>query len=419
MGVKQMNLTRRGMLTAAAAATTALATRRARAQQPAGAQRPVIRIGIMNDQSGPYRDLTGPTSVVCTRQAVQEWGDHGFDVDVRVADHQNKPDVAASIAKQWYDQDGVDMIQDGGASSCALVITSITREKNKVYLSTSTATSDLTGKACTPNMIHWVTDTYMGSKSTAGAMTKQGGDSWYFITANYAFGQALQRDASKFVTDAGGKVLGANIYPFPETTDFSAALVQAQASGAKVIGLANSGLDTVNCIKQAREFGISKGGQKLAGLIMYTTDVHAVGLDSAQGLLLSESYYWDLNDRTRSFMERIKPKVTLWPNSIQAGQYSSALHYFKTVAALGPAAAKADGAGVIAHMKAMPTDDDCFGSNGKIREDGRKIHPCFLFEVKKPADSRQEWDLMKPVATTPAEDAFRPLSEHACPLLKA
>jgi branched-chain amino acid transport system substrate-binding protein len=408
-----MNLTRRRLFGSAAIAATSLPLRRARAQ------RPVIRIGIMNDQSGTYRDLTGPTSVACTRQAVQEWGDHGFDIDVVVADHQNKPDLAASIAKQWFDQGGVDMIQDGGASSCALVITGIAREKNKMYLSTSTATSDLTGKACTPNMIHWVTDTYMASKSTSGALTKQGGDSWFFITANYAFGQALQRDASKFVTDAGGKVLGANVYPFPETTDFSAALVQAQASGAKVIGLANSGLDTVNSIKQAHEFGISASGQKLAGLIMYSTDVHAVGLDTANGLLLSESYYWDLNDRTRAFMTRIKPKVSLWPNSIQAGQYSSALHYFKAVADMGPAASKADGAATIARMKSMTTDDDCFGAGGKIREDGRKIHPCYLFEVKKPEASKQEWDLMQMVAVTPAEDAFRPLSEHACPLLKA
>lgn len=408
-----MILTRRTLLGSTAAAATALPLRRPRAQQP------VIRIGIMNDQSGVYRDITGPTSVACTRQAIQEWGDHGFKVDVLVADHQNKPDLAASIAKQWFNQDGVDVIQDGGASSCALVITGIAREQNKMYLSTSTATSDLTGKACTPNTIHWVTDTYMASKSTSAALTKQGGNSWYFITANYAFGQALQRDASKFVTDAGGKVLGANVYPFPETTDFSAALLQAQGSGAKVIGLANSGLDTVNSVKQAHEFGLTQGGQKIAGLILYSTDVHSIGLDIGQGLVMSESYYWDLNDRTRAFMDRIKPKVSLWPNSIQAGQYSSALHYFKAVAALGPAAAKADGAGVIARMKAMPTDDDCFGANGKIREDGRKIHPCYLFEVKGPAESRQEWDLMKLVATTPAEDAFRPLSEHACPLLKA
>jgi len=408
-----MHLTRRSVLGSAAAVAAAAPLRRARAQS-----RPVIKIGIMNDQSGVYRDITGPTSVICTKQAVQEWGDHGFDVEILVADHQNKPDLAASIAKQWYDSDGVDMIQDGGASSCALVITSITRDKNKVYLSTSTATSDLTGKACTPNMIHWVTDTYMASKSTAGALVKTGGDSWFFITANYAFGLALQRDAGNFVTSAGGKVLGSNIYPFPETTDFSAALVQAQASGAKVIGLANSGLDTVNCIKQAHEFGLNKTA-KLAGLIMYSTDIHAVGLESAQGLQMSETYYWDLNDRTRAFMNRIKPKVTMWPNSIQAGQYSSALHYFKAIQALGPAAAKADGAATVARMKAMPTDDDCFGSGGKIREDGRKIHPCYLFQVKSPAESTHEWDLMKVVAVTPAEEAFRPLSDHACPLLKA
>jgi branched-chain amino acid transport system substrate-binding protein len=408
-----MTLTRRGLLGAAATGTALAPFKRAKAQ------RPIIRIGIMNDQSGVYRDLTGPTSIACTRQAMQEWGDHGFDIEVQVADHQNKPDLAASIAKQWYDQDGVDMIQDGGASSCALVITDIARDKNKVYLSTSTATSDLTGKACTPNMIHWVTDTYMASKSTAGALVKQGGESWYFITANYAFGQALQRDATKFITDAGGKVLGANVYPFPETTDFSAAIVQAQASGAKVIGLANSGLDTVNCIKQANEFGSGQSGRKLAGLIMYTTDIHGVGLDTAQGLVMSESFYWDLNDRTRAFMSRIKPKVTQYPNSIQAGQYSSALHYFKAVAAIGPAAAKAGGAKLIAQMKAMPTDDDCFGSNGKIREDGRKIHPCYLFEAKKPSESKHDWDLLKKIGETSADEAFRPLSEHACPLLKA
>jgi branched-chain amino acid transport system substrate-binding protein len=413
-----MSLTRRrltgGLLLGAAGTAATLAPfRRARAQ------RPVIRIGIMNDQSGVYRDLTGPTSIACTRQAVQEWGDHGFDIDVVFADHQNKPDLAASIAKKWFDQDGVDMIQDGGASSCALVITGIARDKNKVYISTSTATSDLTGKACTPNMIHWVTDTYMASKSTSGALVKQGGDSWYFITANYAFGQALQRDASKFVTDSGGKVLGSNVYPFPETTDFSAALVQAQSSGAKVIGLANSGLDTVNCIKQAHEFGLQQSGHRLAGLIMYTTDIHGVGLDIAQGLVMSESYYWDLNDRTRAFQSRIKPKVTQYPNSIQAGQYSSALHYFKAIAAMGPAAAKADGQKLIAQMKAMPTDDDCFGSNGKIREDGRKIHPCFLFEAKKPSESKHDWDLLKKIGETPADEAFRPLSDHACPLIKS
>ncbi len=407
-----MILTRRSLLGSAAVAATTPPLRRARAD------RPMLRVGVMNDQSGPYRDVTGPTSVICTRQAVQEFGDKGFDVEVLVADHQNKPDIAASLAKQWLDRDGVDLIQDGGASSCALVLAQIVREKNKVFLSTSTATSDLTGKACTPNTIHWVLDTYMSAKSTSGAMTRQGGDTWFFITANYAFGQALERDAAKFVTDAGGKVLGNNVYPFPETSDFSAALLQGKSSGAKVIGFANAGSDLVNCIKQAHEFGIVQGGQHLAALLAYSTDIHAIGLDIAQGLLMSEAFYWDLNDRTRAWTNRIRPKVTLWPNSAQAGNYSSALHYFKTVADLGPAAAKVDGAATVARMKAIPTDDDCFGAGGKIREDGRKIHPCYLFEVKKPADSQQEWDLMREIAVTPAEEAFRPLNEHACPLVK-
>ncbi len=411
-----MTLTRRAALGAAfAASALPLRPHRARA-----ADRPIIRIGVMSGMSGTYRDVAGPTAVICSRFAVQEFGDHGFDVEVIAGDHQDKPDVAASLAKQWYDRDGVDVIEDGGASSCALVIADITRAKNKMFLSTSTATSDLTGKACTPNTIHWVQDTYMMSRSTAGAMTRQGGDSWFFLTANYAFGLALQRDASKFVTDAGGKVLGANQYPFPETSDFSAALLQAQSSGAKVIGLANAGADTVNCIKQAHEFGIGRnGGPRLAALLCYSTDIHAVGLDIAQGLLLSGTFDWNLNDRTRAWMRRIKPMVTLWPNMAQAGQYSATLHYLKIVQAMGPAAAKADGGAAVARMKATPTDDDCFGSGGTIREDGRKIHPVYLFEAKKPSESTSEWDLLQVVATTPGEEAFRPLSEHACPLLKS
>jgi branched-chain amino acid transport system substrate-binding protein len=411
-----MDLTRRGLLGAAPAATVAMAARPRRAR---AAERPVIRIGVMSGMSGTYRDIAGPTSVICSRFAVEEFGDHGFDVEVIAGDHQDKPDVAASLAKQWYDRDGVDVIQDGGASSCALVIADITRQKDKVFLSTSTATSDLTGKACTPNTIHWVHDTYMMSRVTAGAMTKQGGDSWFFLTANYAFGLALQRDATKFVTEAGGKVLGANQYPFPETSDFSAALLQAQSSGAKVIGLANAGADTVNCIKQAHEFGIGKGsGPQLAALLCYSTDIHAVGLEIAQGLLLSGTFDWNLNDRTRAWMNRIKPKVTLWPNMAQAGQYSATIHYLKIVQAMGPAAAKASGAAAVARMKATPTEDDCFGK-GWIREDGRKIHPAYLFQAKQPSESLSEWDLLKVLSVTPGEDAFRPLSEHACPLVKS
>jgi branched-chain amino acid transport system substrate-binding protein len=402
-----MNLTRRAALSAAAV----LPVFPARAQS-----RPVIRIGVINDQSGPYRDLNGPTSVICTKQAVLEFNAGGFDVEVLSADHQNKPDIAVSIARQWIDQQGVDLIMDCASSAAALALAGLCREKNKVLIATSTATSDLSGKACTPNSIHWVYDTYMEAKSTGGAMVKAGGDSWYMLYPNYAFGEALQRDTSRFVIEAGGKVLGTETYPFPETTDFSAQLVKARATGAKVLGFCGAGADLVNVVKQAAEFGLSKT-MNVAAMVAYTQDVHSIGLEGAQGMRLSESYYWDLNDRTRSFQTRIQPKVQLWPSMAQAGNYSATLHYLKTVTAMGPASAKPDGAATVAQLKKMPTDDDCFGP-GRIREDGRKIHPAYLFEVKKPSESKQEWDVYKLIATTPAEDAFRPLSEGACPLVK-
>jgi branched-chain amino acid transport system substrate-binding protein len=406
-----MTINRRTLL-AAAAATAALPAPRARAQS-----RPTIRIGVMNDQSGPYRDVNGPTGVVCAQQAVQEFAASAFDVEVLSADHQNKPDVAVSLAREWFDNRGVDIIIDVAATSCALALASIVREKNKVLIPTSTASSDITGKACTPNSIHWVYDTYMEARSTGGAMVKAGGDTWFFVTPNYAFGVATQRDATHFVEAGGGKVLGAEIYPFPETTDYSAFLVKAQASGAKILGICGAGADLINIVKQAHEFGLSKT-MNLAALVAYTTDVHSIGIPLAAGLRLSETYYWDLNERTRSFQKRIAPKVTLWPNMSQAGDYSCTLHYLKTVTAMGAAAAKADGAATVARMKAMPTDDDCFGP-GKIREDGRKIHPVYLFEVKQPSESKHEWDLYKLLGTTPAEEAFRPLSDNACPLVKA
>jgi len=402
--------TRRAVL-GAAAAVAIVPVRRARAQS-----RPVIRIGVINDQSGVYRDVNGPTSIACTRQAIQEFAAGSFDVEVLTADHQNKPDVGAAITRQWLDQQGVDFVQDGASSAVALAISAICKERNKVFVPTSTATSDLTGKACTPNTIHWVYDTYMEARSTGGAMVKAGGDSWYFITPNYAAGLAFQRDTTKFVEDAGGRILGAHLYPFPETTDFSTALLEAKASGAKILGISGAGGDLINIVKQAHEFGVQQT-MNLAALIAYSTDVHAIGLETAQGLRLSETYYWDLNDRTRSFQNRIKDKVTLWPNMSQAGNYSCTLHYLKAVQSMGAAAAKADGAATVTRMKAMPTDDDCFGP-GRIREDGRKIHPVFLFEVKQPSESNQAWDLYKLIATTPAEEGWRPLSEHACPLLK-
>ncbi len=301
------------------------------------AQTPVLKIGVMNDQSGPYRDDGGPTGVLCVRQAVQEFAaSAGFDIEVVSADHQNKPDIGAGIARQWFDQDGVDAIVDVPTSSVALAVNSVCREKNKVMLNNGAATTDLTGAQCSPNTIHWTYDTYMLAKSTGGAMVRSGGDTWYFITANYVFGQQLQRDTARFVTEAGGKVLGASTYPFPDTTDFSAMLVQAQASGAKVLGLCNSGGDTINCIKQAHEFGLNKT-MKIAAMLFYNSNVHALGLETAQGLLLTESFYWDLNDRTRAFMNRIKDKTpNQWPNMVQAGDYAATLHYLKAVKDDGP-----------------------------------------------------------------------------------
>jgi len=404
-----MQLTRRAAL---GASIVTIPLRRSKAQA-----RPVIRIGVINDQSGPYRDVNGPTSIACTRQAILEFAAGSFDVEVLTADHQNKPDLGAAIARQWIDQDGVDFIQDGASSAVALAISSICKERNKVFVPTSTATSDLTGKACTPNTIHWVYDTYMEARSTGGAMVRAGGDTWFFITPNYAAGLAFQRDTTRFVEANGGKILGGQLYPFPETSEFSGPLLQAKASGAKILGISGAGSDLVNIVKQAHEFGVPQT-MNLAALIAYSQDVHAIGLETAQGLRLSETYYWDLNDRTRSFQNRIKDKVTLWPNMSQAGNYSCTLHYLKAVQSMGAEAAKADGAATVSRMKAIPTDDDCFGP-GRIREDGRKIHPVYLFEVKKPSESRHEWDIYKLITTTPAEEAWRPLSEGGCPLVKA
>jgi branched-chain amino acid transport system substrate-binding protein len=410
-----MDLSRRALLgTGAVAALSASLPRLSRAQ--AGN---TIRIGVLTDMSGPYRDINGPVSVSCARQAVQEIGARGFETEVTVADHQNKPDVAVNIARQWFDRDGVDMVLSLASSAAALAVVELAREKNKVAIATSTATSDLTGKACTPNSIHWVYDTYMLAKSTGAATVRAGGDTWYFLTADYAFGHALERDTGAFVRAAGGRVVGSVRTPFPGTTDFSSFLVQAQASRAKVIGLANAGVDTVNTIKQAAEFGVTRRGTKLASMLMFITDVHSLGLAAAQGLVFTESFYWDLNDRTRAFARRARGLAGPVPIAMShAGDYSGTLHYLKAVADLGVAQAKADGRAVVARMKAMPTDDDAFGQ-GSIREDGRKMHPAYLFEVKKPEESTGAFDYYKLLQTTPAEDAFRPLSEGGCPLIRS
>jgi branched-chain amino acid transport system substrate-binding protein len=340
-----MRLTRRAML---ATAAVAAAPRFARAQTP------TIRIGVLNDQSGQYRDDGGPTGVVCARQALVDFGvsGKGFNVEIIAADHQNRPDVGASIARQWFDQNGVDAIVDVPTSSVGLAVNTVCREKNKVMLNSGTGTSDLTGPQCSPNTIHWNYDTYMLGRSTGG---------------------------TQVITKMGAKVLGSIRYPFPETTDFSAMLVRAQASGAKVLGLANAGGDTQNCIKQAQEFGLMQS-MKVAALLIQSTGVRSLGLATSQGLRWSESYYWDLNDRTRAFNDRIKGKTPngIFPNMTQVGDYAVTLHYLKAVADMGVAAAKADGRAVVARMKAMPTDDDCFGP-GRIRDDGRALHPCYLF----------------------------------------
>ena len=403
-----MNLSRRTLLGTTAAAATLPIGRRARAQAN------TIKIGVMNDQSGPYRDTGGVTSVACTKLAVQEFAAKGFDVDVITADHQNKPDVGAALARQWFDRDGVDMILDVPTSSVGLAVAGVAKEKNKLHVNIGAATVDLTGKACAPSVIHYTYDTYMLAKSTGGATVKAGGDSWYFITADYAFGQQLQKDTTAFVTKAGGKVMGSSPYPFPGTTDFSSFLLQAQASGAKVLGLCNAGGDTVNSIKQAHEFGIT---QKIAAMLMFITDVNALGLDVAQGLTLTESFYWDLNDRTRAFTERAK-KVTPdnWPNMIHAGCYSATLHFLKAVNDMGIAAAKqANGTQLADKMKAMPTEDDAFGK-GSIRADGRKLHDMYLFRVKAPGASQYPWDYYERIDTVPAASAFRPIEEGGCKL---
>jgi branched-chain amino acid transport system substrate-binding protein len=414
-----MLLTRRSALTTVATAAAVPLVRSALIR-PARAQGPTIKIGVLNDQSGPYTNTSGVTGIVCAKQALEDFGvaTKGLNVEVISADHQNKPDLAVSIVRQWFDRDGVDMLLDVPTSSVALALQSVVREKNKVYINTGAASSALTGEQCSPNFIHWNYDTFMLARSTGGAMVKAGGDSWYFVTADYAFGKQLQADTAALVQKSGGKVLGSSQYPFPGTTDFSSFLVQAQSSGAKVLGLANAGGDTVNSIKQAAEFGINKS-MKIAALLMFINDVHALGLDTAGGLTLTESFYWDLNDRTRAFTKRVLPKTpNNYPNMDHAGNYSATLHYLKTVADMGAAEAKKDGVATVNRMKAMPVEDDCFGKT-KIREDGRNLVPSYLFEVKQPSESKGPWDYYKLVATTPGDEAFRPLADGHCSFIKA
>ncbi|ODS98876.1 MAG: ABC transporter permease [Lautropia sp. SCN 69-89] len=376
----------------------------------------VVKIGVMNDMSGVYADIGGPGSVVAAKMAVEDFqktSKAGLKIEIVSADHQNKPDVGSTVARQWYDTDGVDAIADVPTSSVALAVAQVTRDKGKAFLNTGAATADLTGKACSPNTVHWLYDTWMLAHGTGSAIVKTGGDTWFFLTADYAFGHALERDTEAVVLASGGKVLGKVRHPLG-TQDFSSFLLQAQASKAKVIGLANAGGDTINSIKQAAEFGIVKGGQSLAGLLVFLTDVHGLGLQTAQGLVVTETFYWDLNDQTRAWSKRFAAaNGGKYPSMDHAGVYAVILHYLKAV----EAAKTDDGTKVVARMKELPTDDPLFGK-GTIRQDGRKLHPAYLFEVKKPSESKGPYDYYKLRATIPADQAFRPLAEGGCPLVK-
>jgi branched-chain amino acid transport system substrate-binding protein len=407
-----MNATRRRII---GAATAALIAKPLRAQS--GGSTKAIRIGVLTDLSGTYKDICGPTGIACVRQAVQEFtAGRDMNVEVLTADFQEKPDVGANIARQWFDRDDVDAIVDLTNSAVALAVSNVAREKNKVALVSGAAVSAVTGKQCSPNTVHWTYDTWMLAHSTGTKTLEAGGKTWFLIAPDYAFGHSLAGDTARAVIEGGGKVLGSVMYPFPDTTDYSGLLVQAQGSEAQVLGLCNGGTDLVNSLKQAHEFRLQRK-MRVAGLLIFTQIVRAVGLPIAQGLYLTETFYWDLNERTRAFTDRIRPKTfDNWPSMIQAGDYAATLHYLKAVADMGVAAAKDDGGAVVARMKTIPTDDDCFGP-GTIREDGRALHPAYLFKVKSPAESRHDWDLYKLVATTPAEQAFRPLSEGGCPLV--
>jgi branched-chain amino acid transport system substrate-binding protein len=395
----------------AVAVSMALAAGAAQAQVSGG----VIKIGVMNDMSSLYADIAGPGSVVAARMAVEDFGaaKKGMKVEIISADHQNKPDVGSSIARQWYDVDKVDVIVDVPTSSVALAVNQVTKDKGKAFLVSGAATSDLSGKACSPNTIHWTYDTWMLANGTGSAIVKTGGDSWFFLTSDYAFGHALERDTEAVVLKNGGKVLGKVRHPL-NAQDFSSFLLQAQASKAKIIGLANAGGDTINSIKQAAEFGIVKGGQSLAGMLVFLSDIHGLGLQTAQGLIFTETFYWDLNDQTRAFTKRFTPQNNgKYPTMVQAGVYSAVMHYLKAV----EAGKTDDGTKVIAQMKKMPTEDNLFGK-GRIREDGRKLHNAYLVEVKKPGESKGPYDYYKVRATIPADQAFRPEKDGGCPLVK-
>jgi branched-chain amino acid transport system substrate-binding protein len=398
------------MLAGVAAATPTLA-------QDKGLDK-TVKIGVLNDMSSLYADIGGPNSVLAVKMAVEDSGllKKGWKIEVLSGDHQNKPDVGVNISRQWFDVDKVDAVADTPNSGVALAVSNLVRERNKVLLNSGAATADLTGKACSPNTVSFTYDTYMLANGTGKALTKAGGDTWFFLTSDYAFGHALERDTSAVVTANGGKVLGSVKHPI-NTADFSSFLLQAQASKAKIIGLANAGGDTTNAIKQASEFGLNTHGQKLAALLLFINDVHALGLKTAQGLSFTESFYWDMNDATRAWSKRFAAKANkgAYPSMTQAGNYAAVLHYLKTLEALG--GNPHDGAKVVAKMKEIMVDDPLFGKS-KLRADGRRMVPAYLFEVKKPSESKGPWDYYKLVSKIDPEDAAVPLDKNPCPLLK-
>ncbi|MGJ4971317.1 ABC transporter substrate-binding protein [Bradyrhizobium sp. SZCCHNS3052] len=380
------------------------------AAAPASAQ---VKIGILNDQSGVYADYGGKYSVEAAKMAIEDFGGEvlGQKVELVTADHQNKPDLASSIARRWYDTEGVDMITELTTSSVALAIQDLSKEKKKIDIVVGAATSRISGDACTPYGFHWAYDTRALAVGTGGALVESGGDTWFFMTADYAFGYALEKDTSDIVTSKGGKVLGSVRIPL-NSSDFSSFLLQAQSSKAKIIGLANAGLDTTNSIKQAAEFGIVKGGQKLAGLLMTLSEVHGLGLEAAQGLILTEGFYWDRDDKSRAFSERFMKRTGRMPSMIHAGTYSATLSYLKAVKAAGTKDADA----VAAKLKELPVDDAF--AQGKVLANGRMVHDMYLFEVKKPSESKKPWDYYKQLATVPGDKAFFTAKESGCPLTK-
>jgi branched-chain amino acid transport system substrate-binding protein len=375
----------------------------------------VVRIGVLTDMGGALSDLSGAGSVTAVRMAVEDFGGSvlGKPIEVVQGDHQNKADVASSLAREWLDRQGVDMITDLTNSAAALAVVSLAKDKGRIAIVNGAGTTRVTNQDCTPYSVQWAWDTYAMANGTAKAIVKQGGNTWYFLTADYAFGHQSEKDVTEVVVASGGKVLGSSRHPIG-TSDFSSFVLQAQQSGAKIIGLANGGADTINAIKAAQEFGLSTSGkQNLAGLAVFITDINSLGLKAAQGLILTAAFYWDRDEDTRKFARRFFERTKKMPTGIQAANYSATMHYLKAIQAAGTD----DGAAVMAKMKSMPVND-FFAKNGQIRTDGRMVHDMYLVQVKKPEESNYPWDYYKILATIPGAEAFQPLSQSTCPLVK-